>query len=219
MSLNEQRCLVSMQKEIKEYKRSRIIQEASKLFYERGFEATSVDMLANELGVTKPFIYSYFTNKRAILEAVHEQSATRLLGYIKKAVEANGSPEDRLRDFVQVFVDENIKHQIASGIYLQEEKNLSPIILERVRDTERAFNRLLAQLIQEGIDTQAFHITDAKLASLCISGMIRWVHRWYSPEGRLTAHEIIEEIAELGMNLVGYHEQSHHRRSVRLTSS
>ncbi|MGF6903597.1 TetR/AcrR family transcriptional regulator [Paraburkholderia sp. GAS348] len=196
-----------MREEIKEYKRSRIIEEASRLFYEQGFEATSVEMLASELGVTKPFIYSYFPNKRSILEAVYEQSASRLVGHIQQALKSDGTPEERLSQFIRVFVNENIKHQIAVGIYMQEEKNLSPGLLERVQDIERSFNKLLAQLIQEGVDANVFHVPDAKLASLCISGMVRWVHRWYHPNGRLNSQEIAAKIATLGMNMVGYRQQ------------
>src|SRR5260370_9123900 len=107
---------IAMREEIKEYKRSRIIEEASRLFYEQGFEATSVEMLASELGVTKPFIYSYFPNKRSILEAVYEQSASRLVGHIQQALKSDGSPEERLSPFIPVFVNETIKHQIAVGI-------------------------------------------------------------------------------------------------------
>ncbi|MFT3803763.1 MAG: TetR/AcrR family transcriptional regulator [Burkholderiaceae bacterium] len=192
-----------MRDEVKLYKRTRIVEEASKLFYERGYDATSVDMLAGELGVTKPFIYSYFDNKRAILEAVHEEAAHRVLGHIEQAAQAPGAPDARLRRFIELYVDENIKHQIASAIYLQEEKNLSPEIAETVRTIERKFNKILADMIQEGIDAGIYSIQDAKMASLCISGMVRWVHRWYDPDGRLPPAEIASTISEFALNMVG----------------
>jgi AcrR family transcriptional regulator len=196
-----------MREEVRQYKRTRIIEEASRLFYENGYEATSVDVLASNLSVTKPFIYSYFPNKLAILEAVYERSTERLVGHITNELERKGSPADRLRDFVILFVTENITHQISSAIFLQEEKHLSASQLKRIHEIEHSFNKLLAELIQAGIDAGMFHITDAKLASLSISGMVRWVHRWYRPEGRLTATEVAEGMAELGLNLVGFKEQ------------
>lgn len=200
-----------MRDEVKLYKRTRIVEEASKLFYERGYDATSVDVLAGELGVTKPFIYSYFENKRAILEAVHEDAAHRVLGHIEAAIKSPGTPDRKLRRFIELYVDENIKHQIASGIYLQEEKNLSPEIANTVRKIERKFNRLLADLIQEGVDAGIYAVDDAKLASLCISGMVRWVHRWYKPSGRLREEEIASTMSELALNMVGFKRKS--RRS------
>ncbi|WP_148662301.1 hypothetical protein [Paraburkholderia phytofirmans] len=59
----------------------------------------------------------------------------------------------------------------------------------------------------QGVDANVFHVPDAKLASLCISGMVRWVHRWYHPNGRLNSQEIAAKIATLGINMVGYRQQ------------
>ena len=165
-------------------------------------------MLAGELGVTKPFIYSYFDNKRAILEAVHEQAAHRVFGHIEKAMQSPGPPDERLQRFIEIYVDENIKHQIASGIYLQEEKNLSPEFADSIKLIERKFNKILADLIQEGIRSGIYLIQDAKLASLCISGMVRWVHRWYKPGGRLEPAEISATISEFALNLLGRKKKS-----------
>jgi AcrR family transcriptional regulator len=200
-----------MRDEVKQYKRSRIVEEASKLFYERGYDATSVEMLATELGVTKPFIYSYFENKRAILEAVHEAAAYRVLGHIRTAINAPGPPDERLQRFVELYVDENIKEQIASGIYLQEEKNLSAQAKDSVRAIEREFNNLLADLIDEGIESGQYSIQNAKLASLCVSGMVRWVHRWYKPDGPLRPEEIASTISDFALNLVGAKKKSRRR--------
>lgn len=193
-----------MREELREYKRARIIEEASKLFYENGYEATSVDLLAQHLGVTKPFIYGLFPNKLSILEAVYEQSSERLVGQITNELQRSGPPAERLRKFIFMFVMENITHQISSAIFLQEERHLSPQQLERIHEIERSFNILLSELIEAGIADGSFKVEDSKLASLAISGMVRWVHRWFRLEGRLSAEEIAERMAQLGLNLVGF---------------
>ena len=59
-----------MREEILAYKRERILEEAVKLFYARGFNATTLDDIAAELGVTKPFIYTHFRSKVDLLAAL-----------------------------------------------------------------------------------------------------------------------------------------------------
>src|ERR1700689_2237635 len=59
-----------MRDEILAYKRERILEEAVKLFYERGFTGTTLDDIAAELGVTKPFIYTHFRSKVELLAAL-----------------------------------------------------------------------------------------------------------------------------------------------------
>jgi len=44
-------------------KRERTITAAVELFYERGYENTTLDAVAERLGVTKPFIYAHFRSK------------------------------------------------------------------------------------------------------------------------------------------------------------
>jgi AcrR family transcriptional regulator len=193
-----------IREDIRAFKRSRIIETAQQLFFERGYEATSVELLANELGVTKPFIYSYFVNKRAILEAVHHQAAERILGYIDQATSTSNAPDQALEEFIRLFVADNIRNQVASGVFLQEEKHLSPEVLNAIKDVERSVNRKLAQLIQTGIDQGLFHIDDARMASMGISGMVRWVHRWYHSEGRHSPEAIADHLAELGLNMVRF---------------
>ena len=59
-----------MRDEILAYKRERILEEAVKLFYARGFNGTTLDDIAAELGVTKPFIYTHFRSKVDLLAAL-----------------------------------------------------------------------------------------------------------------------------------------------------
>lgn len=190
--------------ELHALKRARIVDAAVRLFYERGYDGTTVDALAADIGVAKPFIYSHFSSKQAILETVYEQSATRLHANIEAVVASDQPVPDKLAGFLREFTLENIDRQVTSGVYLQEEKNLSEAFLTRIRAVERSFNDLLAGLVAQGCEEGHFHVTQPKLAALSIAGMVRWVHRWYSPDGPLSPEELAEEIAQLGLNLVGY---------------
>lgn len=192
-----------MREEIREFKKQRILDVAERLFYECGYDATTVDLIAGELGVTKPFIYSYYNNKAAILEALYAHVAERMLGYLDDD-DPQWPPAMRLQGFVRKFVLENIKNQVASGVYLQEEKHLSTETRERVRAAERKFNHQLAGLIDDGVARGAFHVENTHLASLSISGMVRWVHRWYHAEGPATPDEIAAQISDYALRLVGH---------------
>lgn len=191
-----------MREALREFKRARIIEQASKSFYERGYEATSIELLASALNVTKPFIYSYFPNKLAILEAVYERSSQRLVETLQAELNGAGPPADRLRKFIIAFVLENITHQASSGVFLQEEKQLSKKQLGKIRKLEKSFNDSLTALIRAGADDGSFKVNDPSIASLSLSGMVRWVHRWYRPGGRLLPEQIAAEIAELALKML-----------------
>jgi AcrR family transcriptional regulator len=190
--------------QVRDLKRERVLGEATKLFYERGFQASSIGAIAERLSVTKPFIYSYFDNKHALLVALYERAISDLNAGVDKIFSVDHAPDEQLKLLVKFYVSQNIESRELTTIFLNEERNLSPEILAEIRKKHREFDRKLTDLIRRGIKTGVFHVADAGLASLSISGMVRWVHRWYNPDGRLNTDEICRKLAALALNLVCY---------------
>src|ERR1700759_4759 len=93
----------AMREEISAYKRERILEEAVKLFYERGFSGTTLDDIAGKLGVTKPFIYTHFRSKVDRLEAIRRPTIEMSLAAIADAAEESGSASERLFRGVVTF--------------------------------------------------------------------------------------------------------------------
>jgi AcrR family transcriptional regulator len=58
----------------RERTRERILEHALGLFSRRGFDATSVRMIADSAGVAHGLLYSYFPSKEALLHAIFERS-------------------------------------------------------------------------------------------------------------------------------------------------
>ena len=189
---------------IKEYKRELILKNALELFSEKGFQKTTIDDIGGSLGVTKPFIYTYFDSKYSILEQLYDRAYRDLHTGILEILNAEeGGPAERLRRVVRLYVEENIERQKLTAIMLEEERNLAPKKRAEVRRKHREFDTKLTSLIEEGVAAGEFKVADPKLASLAISGMVRWMHRWYSPEGRLAPAELAARLSDLALNIVG----------------
>lgn len=193
-----------MKDEVWEFKRERILDEAVPLIAEYGFQGVSIDKIAMRLKVTKPFIYTYFKNKDALLEEIFARAAENMLVGADKVMSSDGPPEERLRVFTEYYVLENIRRSELTSIFLNEEKNLSEESQKRLGARHHTFDTKLAQLIASGVKSGAFAVDDPMLASLAISGMVRWVHRWYRADGRLTPDEIAVKISTFALNIVGY---------------
>jgi AcrR family transcriptional regulator len=50
--------------------RSQIVEVATRLFAEHGYDKTSIDMVLTELGISRGSLYHHFTGKQALFEAV-----------------------------------------------------------------------------------------------------------------------------------------------------
>lgn len=80
----------------------RLIEVATQLFLERGYEATSLDAVAEAARVSKPTVYARYGDKRGLFAAVLRREIERWLAPLAKAAEvqltssANVSAEQRL---------------------------------------------------------------------------------------------------------------------------
>lgn len=192
-----------MRDEILAYKRDRILQEAVKLFYERGFTGTTLDDIAAELGVTKPFIYTHFRSKVELLAALCQPTIEMSLAAVTKATESKGTPTQRLRHAMTDFARVVLQRQANIAIYFREEKNLSPEALDEINTLRKKFDRVLSGLLREGVAAGEFAVPDVNLAALAIGGMISWAYTWHRPEGRLALEDLCGTLAGLALRMVG----------------
>jgi AcrR family transcriptional regulator len=193
----------AMREEILAYKRERILEEAVKLFYERGFTGTTLDDIAAELGVTKPFIYTHFRSKTELLAALCKPTIELSLGAVTQAASGPGSPTERLYRAIAGFTEVVLSRQANIAIYFREEKNLSPEALGEINGLRKKFDRVLSKLLAEGVAAGEFDVRDVSLTALAIGGMISWAYTWHRPEGRLAIDDMCERMAELALQMVG----------------
>jgi AcrR family transcriptional regulator len=192
-----------MRDEILAYKRERILEEAVKLFYERGFTGTTLDDIAAELGVTKPFIYTHFRGKVELLAALCKPTIELSLEAVAHAAAQTGTPTERLRHAIHDFTKVVLNRQPNIAIYFREEKNLSPESLAEINALRKQFDHVLSDLLIEGSKTGEFVIPDPSLAALALGGMISWAYTWYRPGGRLTVEETAARMADLALRMAG----------------
>jgi AcrR family transcriptional regulator len=192
-----------MRDEILAYKRERILEEAVKLFYQRGFTGTTLDDIAAELGVTKPFIYTHFRSKTDLLAALCKPTIEMSLEAVSGAANSPGSPTARLHCAIADFTQVVLSRQANIAIYFREEKNLAADALAEINALRKKFDRVLSNLLTEGVAAGEFDISDVNLTALAIGGMISWAYTWHRQEGRLALEDMCQRMADLALQMVG----------------
>jgi len=183
--------------EVAAFKRERIVDAAVDLFYDHGYEHTTLDAVAQRLGVTKPFIYSYFESKTALLSEICSRGIKASLDAINESLALRSSPVEQLNEFSKKFTRAVLQSQKHIAVFSREEKNLSKPDFERISDMRREFDRKLTALLDRGVAKGEFRVRDTRLVSLAIGGMVSWSYVWYRPKGRLTLDEVANQMAVL----------------------
>lgn len=197
---------MAIREEVAALKRMRTVNAAVELFYERGYDKTTLDAVAEHLGVTKPFIYSHFKSKAELLADICARGISASLDAIQGVQKMDASPAERLEKLSLSFVTAVLENQMYIAIFTREEKGLLPDDLERINKMRRQFDKELTELIREGVESGDFSVSDPHIAALSIGGMVSWAYVWFRPSGRLTIDETAQEMTRLIMCMVGVHK-------------
>lgn len=194
---------VSIRDEVTRLKRERTVEAAAQLFYDHGYEQTTLDSVAERLGVTKPFIYTHFRSKADLLADICTRGISDALRVIDEATALTAPASEQLRYLARNFVISVLDNQRYIAILTREEKNLAPADFERLSDLRRQFDRRLVSLLEAGRSAGEFHLADPAVAALAIGGMVSWAYVWYRPHGRLGRDALADEIADLILAMAG----------------
>src|SRR5690349_8269443 len=117
--------VIGIRDEVATLKRERTIAVAAELFYERGYENTSLDAIAERMSVTKPFIYAHFTSKAELLAEICSRGIASALEALDGVLSTmKGTPRKRLEEVGRRFVTSVLHSQRYIAIFAREEKNL-----------------------------------------------------------------------------------------------
>ncbi len=183
-------------------KRERIVATAVELFYQNGLTKTTLEQVADAMGVTKPFVYSYFESKSHLLAEICSRGIRASLDALNQAVALQGTPTAKLERLARDFMLAVLSNQAHIAIYNREEKQLSAADREAINNLRREFDRKFKALLEEGVAAGEFVVDDVELAALAIGGIVSWSYIWYRPQGRLSSAETAERVAALVLTMV-----------------
>lgn len=189
--------------EVASLKRERTVEAAVELFYERGYENTTLEAVAERLGVTKPFIYAQFGSKSELLAEICSRGIASSLRALDGVLAVDLTPTRKLEELARRFVLAVIGSQKHIAIFSREEKNLLPADFERISEMRRDFDGKLSALLLDGQRSGEFQLADPLLASLAIGGMVSWTYVWYRPGRRLEPSDLADRMAALILSLAG----------------
>lgn len=125
-----------------------MLEVAERVFGERGFQAATMDEIAEQVGVTKPLIYDYFGSKEGLLAATIERARHQLLEALivawGEAAEASG--RERVGAVITAFFRFIDDHERAFALLRTE----GSLIGEAATSVER-IRQQTAKALAEGI--------------------------------------------------------------------
>jgi TetR/AcrR family transcriptional regulator, cholesterol catabolism regulator len=177
-------------------RREHILRVAARVFSQKGYRATSLQEIADEVGVTRPSFYYHFKSKQEILAAIVDAALARAEAALDEVLAEEGSPVERLRAFVFKYVEINTEHA-EIPILFQTMGELEPDAADAARRRRSAIDHKLARLIEEGVRSGDLEARRPLISAYGILGAVNWMHTWFRPDGELRAEEVAALLADL----------------------
>jgi AcrR family transcriptional regulator len=175
-------------------RRAQLIEVGRSVFAKRGYEATSVEEIAERARVSKPIVYEHFGGKEGLYAVVVDREMEHVVMRIAESI-SSGTPRERVERAALAFLT-YVKEQPEGFAVLSRDapvgsgrggmSSLLNDVAERVGDVfEAAFK-------QAGYDPKV-----APVYAHALVGMVTFVGQWWTETRKLPVEKVASHIAAL----------------------
>jgi AcrR family transcriptional regulator len=183
-----------------EERRDELMNAAQRLFLKQGVAATTIEQITSGADVAKGTFYLYFSSKEDVLAALADQFAEELLMSIKTASEKIRQEDWKAklatwaRACMAGYLDSIQMHDIL--FYGSRPSTREGMVDNIVIDH-------LSELLQDGVDAEAWSIDDARFTAVFLfSGLHAVVDDAYTKEKRLNRNRLAQKLERLCLRAV-----------------
>lgn len=172
---------------------------AAKLFATKGYHATRVQDIADELGILKGSLYYYFSSKEDLLVKITEGRIEKLLEAIQAIADTGYPPRQK----IALAIDEHLRffqeHVHIYTIFVREQlADINKRTANNARKMNRVYQQLWKEMLEEGIAAGEFRADiDTELIMRAILGLCNYTWTWYDPTGRVQIRELARIFTDL----------------------
>lgn len=180
-----------------------IMEQATRLFADKGLASTTLQDIADATGLTRPALYHYVANKdelfaRLVSEIAEEPAV--LLHEINQRTELD--PAAKVREMATSIALHQMQTQDRFRLLIRSEAELPAALAETYRQSRRRVLREFTTAMNEGIGAGVFRAADPRVAALGIIGMLNWIAWWHHPGDTDSDRDTAQQLADMAVSAV-----------------
>ena len=185
-------------------RKSDILRKAAQVFLELGYDATSMNVVAERADVTKMGLYYHFDSKQELLFSIMSYAMDVLERATLAASEAARDSKERLRNLIHTLATQTTQQEDGAFVILViDETNAlegedRKIITARKRAYVETIRAALEALDAEG----QLRRLDTTVAAFTLVGMVLWLSKWYEKAGRVSPEDVADQVTEMALAAV-----------------
>lgn len=177
-------------------RRREIVSAAARVFYERGYDASSTQDIADVAGILKGSLYYYVKSKEDFLFEIVQSMHEGALRIVMPVALVPGDALTKLALIVIRQVEYFAANHVFASVFFREYRALSVERRQPIESNGDLYRQQIRDLLQAGMDEGTVIDTiEAHTAAIAIVEMLNSIHRWYRPEGSRSAAEVARYLA------------------------
>jgi AcrR family transcriptional regulator len=184
------------------FQKAKMLETARRLFWEKGYNATSMREIAISYGCRPANIYNFFSDKEEILFEVLREEMEQIINPIKHLEEDDGtSPIEQLKFIIESHLKVTLSYRRSAKLLFDVAlDSLSPDKRKKIVDFRDTYDRIIRKVIRRGIDTGYLPEVDVRLAGFMIASMITRTRIWFHPKKGVSVSELTDFISKFTFN-------------------
>ena len=178
-----------------------VLETATRLFTERGYEAASIRDLADKLAIRPSSLYHHFPGKQDILFTICFEMQRDFNAQVLPAL-SSGTPEEAIRRTIREHVLFSQRRNGEVLVNIRERRSLPPRLRARVNALRREYRDRVAAVIEEGRRQGVFHLPQPRLAAMAILDMANGQALWFKPRDRADLERLANDYAQAAVVLL-----------------
>lgn len=171
-------------------KREKILEIAQILFLKKGFNNTSVELIAKEAKIAKGTLYYYYKNKNSLLREIVQKNINDNIRGFEEILNQNESPLIQMSEIILKIITKNKNKNIIQNI--NNEKNAA-LYNEVIKSVIKTYVPYISRIIRNGNKKDVFHVEYPDETSEMIMLLIGYLQN-------LTSVQMQRKDMEKGMN-------------------
>ena len=180
-----------------------VLETATRLFTERGYDAASIRDLAAALAMRPSSLYHHFAGKQHILFAICFGLQSDFNAAVMPVFHQGKGPVETIQDVIGEHIRFSLARRGEVLVNTRERRSLPPDLRAQVNRLRRAYRDALVAVIEQGRRQGLFSVEDPKLAAMAVFDMVNGMFQWFQARDQADVERIATTYVDAAVALLG----------------
>jgi AcrR family transcriptional regulator len=180
---------------------SEILDFATEIFAEKGYEGASIRDLSRLSGISLAGLYYYFDSKEKLLYYIQKHTFTTIIDRLLDRLAGETDPQRRLRLFIHNHVQYGLQHDKAMKVLSHEDDVLRNGYRVELSAIKREYYQICFELVEDVLRKTRTNgrarLSNTRTVVMSLFGAINWLYTWHNPKSDPAPENLADQISDL----------------------